>query len=171
MKIAHLYSSPSSLPEKRDCKKVLYLSMEMGLSLLTIYSYLYTLLGSLQMGGVYLELKEFTLRLVLPLPSLWLAAVLLKQDFSLLIKIIFAPSTRGNPMPSDTMKTLRLISYLYMGVLALCFVVFGVIFVQKFNHTSFYYVTVWYIYFFGLLNFCAPILLSGWFLAFNPKSQ
>mmetsp|Transcript_25714 Transcript_25714/g.39540 ORF Transcript_25714/g.39540 Transcript_25714/m.39540 type:complete len:108 (-) Transcript_25714:4-327(-) len=95
------------------------------------------------MGGVYFGWKLFTLQVLLPLPAVVLGCYVLGKK------------------REHWMKTVSKIYCAIVPVVALVLVI-GII--VRGRHPSYFYLTVWCIYYYVILNFTPSILLGGAYL-------
>ena len=117
------------------------------LSVFNVYMFLYNLRGMIELGGPYFGIREFTLRVILFLPSVYMST-------KLTLKFLYPKNDENNHL-------MKMISYFYMSFILMFVSGFLYIFITKFGYPSFYKITAWYIYYFGILYFYPCILLSA----------
>ena len=105
------------------------------------------------MGGVYWTNPDVIIRLVIPIGGVYMAAVLLYDLF----KKYYAKLEEFN-YKSELSKSLTYISFFYMSWIFIFTAIMAYFVIVKNGHYSFYTVTLWYIYYYGIMNLYAPML-------------
>ena len=101
------------------------------------------------------------LHLFIPAPSVYMSYQILKNE---VIKARDRISNNAEPVRMRIDFTMKIISFFYLSFLWVFVGAFLFIFVQKYGHPSFYSVTLWYIYYYGVMNLYMPIIQSGLYI-------
>ena len=131
-----------------------------GLSLLNFKTYWDQISGTFEMGEGYWSSVELLLHLVVPAPGIYMSGKLLLD----LGKKYSAIYESESPVELQKTRVLDIISYYFMCYILVFAAIFLYIFIQKYGHPSFYTITMWYIYYFGVMNVYAPMGLSAVYL-------
>ena len=120
---------------------------------LNFITYLNQIKGTIEMGGVYWTNFDVVFRLIFPMAGVYMSAYLL-YDF---LKKIYARIEEFQ-YKSELKKSLTYISFFYMSFIFLFTAIMVYFIIVKNGHYSFYTVTLWYIYYYGIMNLYAPML-------------
>ena len=120
--------------------------------------YIYQVRAIFELGDPYFDETNLFMKVVMTLPSMYLSGRII---YNLYGKYITKSDT------PNAYSALKFISWFYMSLIVVMVFIFLFIFIQKFGHPSFYSVTAWYIYFYGVLNYYPCILLSAVYIVFE----
>ena len=117
-------------------------------ALINIVYYIYTLKGTHSMGGVYLEPSWLFVYCLVPSPS-----------FLIGLAIFYAISVSlWNKTEVQFPNCFKYVSIAYCALIPIMVLVFVNEVYQKWGNPSFYSITLWYIYFYGVMNYWTCIL-------------
>ena len=127
-------------------------------SCLNIGYYLYSIKAVHSMGGAYYEPLWIIVYLVVPLPSIHLSCGV----FYAMALLLFKPDTE---VSFSSYYKYNSYGYASLMLVMLC-VEFNII-REKWGHPSFYTITLWYIYYYGVMSYGPCIIMSVLFIIWD----